>query len=99
MERRDNLALEKLRASISHSMTSEKKKKKIISRILTTCLSYIKTNKETDKYKVMQFRQDTAQKKGDIEGKGNGASLQTKNATLNQESWFLHSCFNWHTKG
>lgn len=56
MERRDNLALEKLRASIGHSMTNEKRKKKIISRILTMCLSYIKTNKETDKYKVMQFR-------------------------------------------
>ena len=37
-------------------MTNEKRKKKTISRILTMRLSYIKTNKETDKYKVMQFR-------------------------------------------
>lgn len=47
-ERGDNFALEKLRASISHSMTSEKKKKKIISCILTMCLSYIKRNKQTN---------------------------------------------------
>lgn len=65
-ERRDNLALEKLRASISHLMSSEKEKKKIISCILSRCLSYIKTNKETNKWKATQLLKDRPQKKGDV---------------------------------
>lgn len=46
----------------------------------------------------MQLLKDRPQKKGDVEGKGKITSLRTKHATLNQETWFLHSCFNWHTE-